>query len=797
MKILYISTNRINEKNDGSLEGKKIFLAPKYITEKDASKELYTVSLDNKLISSNKHIKIYKNKNRFKYFSVLFLFILFTASRSKLGIIDAETSTYFLSQHQSNLKNAVADIDSNMVNFVIDVNAIVDTNLVIPKNIHLEFTLDGLIKVSAYDTLTIFSDIKADIQQKLFVTDSTGIVYLENCPYIYPEWFGAINSDNPTEAEIDSTSLAFQRTFNSIKSYGDSNNVYALAEHPIVKLVGIYYINREIIVHYKNYLVVDGYGSWIKWDPAPSSLSSGRMFDFMGCNNLTLKGFKVDMNHNVITFARISGDSTNGTAGKSNVTYGLLKDIDFLCGWVTNSDNPILDLMYDKHTLGVSSHDDIVIDRCKFKGGKIGVRHSTSTLHFVNQCVFNYLYIGIKCYNTHQTHLNTEFTGVVYPFYIPENRHLKVELDNCYVENLHNDSYGKYCLGSLIYAESHNDPNSIGYTYAKVNIFGGLFSQGPDTLITDSTPFMDFRGCDSGQLFMDNVKFQDNPTHKVGYINLGENAVAIVNSNIESSNYSDTFPHIQGKFKFERFSQNKSFNISVNSIENEEITVCDTFSMSNASLRRFKNIDEALTYTDQLGACATVITLEDSINAVTMPINVAGSLTIKGFNGTEKLCFENRIAAKNGSNIVIENLTLKSYINEAFINRGGDIYFTDITVKNDKSKYLVKHGSGSTRFVKLTHISGGLLNCYEHGVGNVYFAQGNTYNSNEPIVNMNGSLINVVVKVVNEELPRGIWTPGVKALYDKPVADGYIGYICTKSGSGSGIWKHFGKIVNQ
>ena len=62
---------------------------------------------------------------------------------------------------------------------------------------------------------------------------------------------------------------------------------------------------------------------------------------------------------------------------------------------------------------------------------------------------------------------------------------------------------------------------------------------------------------------------------------------------------------------------------------------------------------------------------------------------------------------------------------------------------------------------------------------------------------MNGSLINVVVKVVNEELPRGIWTPGVKALYDKPVADGYIGYICTKSGSGSGIWKHFGKIVNQ
>jgi len=53
--------------------------------------------------------------------------------------------------------------------------------------------------------------------------------------------------------------------------------------------------------------------------------------------------------------------------------------------------------------------------------------------------------------------------------------------------------------------------------------------------------------------------------------------------------------------------------ISVNSIENEEITVCDTFSMSNASLRRFENIDEALTYTDQLGACATVITLEDSI----------------------------------------------------------------------------------------------------------------------------------------------------------------------------------------
>ena len=71
MKILYISTNRINEKTGGGLEAKKIFLALKYISKKDTSKKLYTVSLDDKPTFSNKHIKI--SKNRFKDFSVRLL----------------------------------------------------------------------------------------------------------------------------------------------------------------------------------------------------------------------------------------------------------------------------------------------------------------------------------------------------------------------------------------------------------------------------------------------------------------------------------------------------------------------------------------------------------------------------------------------------------------------------------------------------------------------------------------------------------------------------------------------------
>jgi hypothetical protein len=604
---------------------------------------------------------------------------------------------------------------------------------------------------------------------------------------------------------VEDVTAAIQAAFDSMTPYGNQNNGFFFQEFPVLVFpAGRYKITQELDLTYRNYVTLFGENAWLCWRGDYDS----RMIDAQGCNYLNILGnnLYIEGGNTLATFVRVCGaDVVPGPAPGSdpNAHGAHFENIFFYSFHLDNTGYAIIDTLNNtKYVGGNYSLDDsafvrlwfytgawaafwagsgeLVFDNCHFAGQRRGLIGSTG--------------FGVKLFNC-------IFGSVAYPIYVPINMQADfVELVDCYTENMQTTYDIPNTVGSLLLCESGGNTAMKHFAMR-----GGLY-QHTSLPITANDKFINF-GDAAGSFYMESPRFQGSQTP--GFIDLGDNAKAIVYKSTILPNYLDHCPYIRGNCTWlGRSNVNGSFAES-SSVDSQLIQyiVVDTTAPRDfvdgdpsTGLMTVTSLDRAFELIDQLGITATTIALNSAVS-INKPAVVRGRVNIQSF-GTSSINFLNTISVVNGGYLrLLGNMNplsigvsvLATTINQAISNAGGEVSFVNVINNHARTvAYAVQHQAGQTTLIDCTVTAGGLVNAsFANTTGEVTLF-GGTYNNTYNVVFLNGSGSCVVYRS-NSAPVAGIWSQGSQQLNLTPASGNFIGRVCTTTGA-PGTWSTFGAI---
>lgn len=605
---------------------------------------------------------------------------------------------------------------------------------------------------------------------------------------------------------VEDVTAAIQAAFNSMTPYGTLNNPFVFQEFPVLVFpAGKYKITAELNLTYRNYVTLQGDDSWLYWEGA----DGGRMIDAQGNSYMNVLSLKVSGDNKLSTFIRICGaEVTPGPApGATNNAHGLLmRDCFFYSFKYNDDDTAIIDTLNDTGTVGDYSLDDSRVEACWFFTWAYAAVVQGSGEWNYDNCHFASPVHGI-IFNSGTTarFFQCIFGAIKYPIYVPVGQQCdSVELIGCYSENLWDEAAtAPQPLGSLVKCVSG------GNTSLKtLNIAGGLYQQGsPTGSISASDKFIDF-GDAAGSLYLENVRFQGSLTP--GFIDLGDNARAIVLKSTISSNYLDNMPFIRGKVSYaNRFNRNGTLALSYTADPGvvQYIVVNPSASRDfidgdpTTGLMTVTSLNRALQLADQVGMTNTTIAIDGPVSLID-PIALSGRVTIES-TGTASIDFLNTIAVQPGgylrllavgpNTMSISVSASATTINQALDNVGGMVVLKNITVNLARTvAYAVRHQDGDTSIADVSVTQGGLVDASTTNSTGDVTVFGGTYNNTYNVVYLNGSGCRVVLRS-NSAPSNGIWSQGSQQINLTPASGNFIGRVCTTTGA-PGTWSTFGAI---
>ncbi|GAF91364.1 unnamed protein product, partial [marine sediment metagenome] len=131
------------------------------------------------------------------------------------------------------LAAAITAVGAEDAKLLVTVPQTLAANLTVPANVELEFVPGAAITVGAY-TATFNGTIHAGLYEILVWTVGSGAININKNPYIYPQWFGALDDGTGEPA----TTAAFTECMNV--------NLTANQEKPTIALHPGTYLVKEL-----------------------------------------------------------------------------------------------------------------------------------------------------------------------------------------------------------------------------------------------------------------------------------------------------------------------------------------------------------------------------------------------------------------------------------------------------------------------------------------------------------------------------------------------------------------------
>jgi hypothetical protein len=261
------------------------------------------------------------------------------------------------------LAAAITAIGAENVQLLVTVSQTLAANLTVPANVELIFVPGAVITVGAY-TATFNGHIQAGLYKILSWTAGSGAVNINNNPYVYLQWFGALNDGTGATA----TTAAFTSCVNI--------NLTADQEKPVILVPPGTYLVNEITTTETDISIVGMYPNATKEIGTTTSaavLKSNGGASTIDINNIHVENIYFDgASTGTVGIEGINLTVKNCTFDEF-VTTGIVVDN-------TGSDNLIEDCRFKSCAIGINLNN-VATDTVQYMDRVEGCWFSTSTTY--------------------------------------------------------------------------------------------------------------------------------------------------------------------------------------------------------------------------------------------------------------------------------------------------------------------------------------------------------------------------------------------------------------------------------